>query len=171
MSAEEETPVMDFNAFSLMNFKVKYTKEETADVLKWIEEEYKGDVREELTWWLAEYKFDEHIKGNQSYMTSNLVAGWMRNIDNARKDAFCSACVLCDKDDEANQTIKMVWLIKGKELPKPLVEQELGFPLSDNCDFRTLDYDNADDRKILSDLLLWSDEIMGKKFLNGTLFK
>lgn len=119
----------------------------------------------------AEYKHDRTIKGNQVFMTTNLINGWFRDIDAARKDAFCSACVLSDKADDADQFIKMVWLIKGQELPKSLKEQELNIPLSDNCDFKKLDYSNPDDKKIIEDMLLWSDEIMGKKFHEGKLFK
>lgn len=50
---EEQEVQSDFESFSLMNFKFKYSNEDTPDVLKWIEEKYGDNEKENFSWWLA----------------------------------------------------------------------------------------------------------------------
>ncbi|XP_046849796.1 elongation factor 1-gamma-A-like [Xenia sp. Carnegie-2017] len=147
----------DFDAF-----KREYSNKDIATVA--IPYFWQHFDKENCSIWFCEYKYPEELK--RIFMACNLVSGMLQRIDGLRKIGFASMIIF---GEDYNISISGVWLFKG---------QKLGFDLSEDFqvdspsyEFRKLNPDNEDDRKLFNDYLLGEGEFGGKVVNQDKVFK
>lgn len=135
------------------------------NTIRWLWENFDGN---DSVFYDAVFNDNADLKGNQLFMTLNLINGFWRPLEKLHKNGFASAVILGDKD---NQELHMLWLFKGQGLPEDITQAELGIPFAERFTMTKLDHNDEKTRKDINDYLLWSSEIKGKTFLDGKIFK
>lgn len=114
--------------------------------------------------WYCEYKYPAEL--GLVFMTSNLIGGMFQRIEKLRKNAFGSMCVFGENNDNL---IAGVWMWKGTGLPFPLcTDWTTDY---ESYDWKKLDIDNVEDKKLITDMFMHEGSIKGKKFNQGKIFK
>ena len=92
--------------------------------------------------------------------------GMFQRLDRMRKNAFGSMILF---GDDNNSSISGIWVWRG---------HELAFPLSDDWqidyesyDWKKLDADAPETKKLVEEYFKWSGDFGGKKFNQGKIFK
>jgi elongation factor 1-gamma len=114
--------------------------------------------------WYCEYKYPQEL--GLVFMTSNLIGGMFQRIEKLRKNAFGSMCVFGENNDNL---IAGVWMWKGTGLAFPLCSDWTTD--YESYDWRKLEIDNAEDKKLITDMFMHEGSIKGKKFNQGKIFK
>lgn len=172
--AEEEDPAlaepkqndpfaeMPKGTFNMDEFKRTYSNNDTLTVA--LPYFWKHFEKEFYSLWYCEYKYSDELQ--QVFMSSNLIGGMFQRIEKLRKNAFASMCVFGENN---SNTIAGVWFWKG---------QELAFPLCpdwttdyESYEWRKLNPDDENDKKLVNNFFLWEGEVNGKKFNTGKIFK
>lgn len=148
--------------FNMDEFKRTYSNNDTLTVA--IPYFWQHFEKEFYSIWYCEYKYANELA--QIFMSSNLIGGMFQRIERLRKNAFASMCVWGENN---NNTIAGVWFWKG---------QELAFPLCpdwttdyESYEWKKLNPDDENDRKLVNQFFLWEGELGGKKFAAGKIFK
>jgi len=148
--------------FNMDEFKRTYSNNDTLTVA--IPYFWQHFEKEFYSIWYCEYKYANELA--QVFMSSNLIGGMFQRIERLRKNAFASMCVWGENN---NNTIAGVWFWKG---------QELAFPLCpdwttdyESYEWKKLNPDDENDRKLVNQFFLWEGEVGGKKFSAGKIFK
>lgn len=92
----------------------------------------------------------------------------MQRLDKMRKNAFGSMCLF---GEDNNNNISGVWFWRGHELAFKLHEDwQVDY---ESYEWKKLDPDNADHKKLISDYLMQSEEwsVGGLKYNQGKIFK
>lgn len=159
--ATDPFAAMPKGTFIMDEFKRTYSNQELSESLPYL---WKNFDKENYSMWYCEYKYPEELK--LTFMTSNLVGGMFQRLDKLRKNAFASMCVWGENN---NNTIAGVWFWKG---------HELAFPLSpdwtidyESYEWRKMNVDDENERKLANQIFSWEGEIKGKKFVDGKIFK
>ncbi|XP_074597540.1 elongation factor 1-gamma [Brevipalpus obovatus] len=120
--------------------------------------------KENFSIWFCEYKYPEEL--SLVFMTCNLITGMFQRLDKMRKWAFGS--MLLFGEDHKN-SISGVWVWRG---------QDLAFKLSpdwqvdyESYDWKKLDPDAPETKKIVDEYFRWEGDFGGKKFNQGKIFK
>jgi elongation factor 1-gamma len=144
------------------DFKKVYSNNDTKTVA--LPYFYKNFDKENYSLWYAEYKFPEELK--LAFMSCNLVTGMFQRLDRMRKHAFGSVIVF---GEDNKSTISGVWFWRG---------HDLAFTLSDDLqidyesyNWRKLDPDSAETKKLVDEYFAWEGDFGGKKFNQGKIFK
>jgi len=153
---------MPKGTFIMDEFKRVYSNEDT--LTKAIPYFWSHFEKDYYSMWVCEYKFPKELA--MTFMSSNLVGGMFQRIERLRKNAFGSMCVFGENN---NNTIAGVWFWKG---------QGLAFPLCsdwttdyESYEWRKLNPDDENDKKLVNQFFLWDGEFKGKKFVDGKIFK
>jgi elongation factor 1-gamma len=153
---------MPKGTFVMDDFKKVYSNEDTATkAIPWFWEHFD---KENYSIWHCEYKFPEEL--TLVFMSCNLITGMFQRLDKMRKNAFGSMCVF---GTDNKSTISGIWIWRG---------HELAFKLSDDWqvdyesyDWKKLDPNSEETKKMVSEYFLWEGEFGGKKFNQGKIFK
>jgi len=153
---------MPKGTFNMDEFKRTYSNNDTLTVA--IPYFWKHFEKDFYSLWYCEYKYADELQ--QVFMSSNLIGGMFQRIEKLRKNAFASMCVFGENN---NNTIAGVWFWKG---------QGLAFPLCpdwttdyESYEWRKLNPDDENDKKLVNNFFLWEGEVKGKKFNAGKIFK
>lgn len=159
--AEKPKPknALDFlppSKFNLDEWKRFYSNNETRPVaLNFLWEKFD---KEGFSWWRVEYKFNEQL--TKLFMTANLLSGFFNRLEEARKYAFGSMCIL-GKDNDSR--ICGYFIFRGLDLPEMVRE----CPDFDSYSFTKVNHENLDTRKDIDHYLAWDIP----EFAEGKIFK
>lgn len=143
-------------------FKRTYSNNDTATVaIPYFWQHFEKDF---YSIWYCEYKYADEL--TQVFMTSNLIGGMFQRIEKLRKNAFASMCVFGEAN---NNTIAGVWFWKGQELVFPLCPDWTTD--YESYEWKKLNPDDENDKKLVNNFFLWEGEVKGKKFNCGKIFK
>jgi len=153
---------MPKGTFNVDEFKRTYSNQDTATVaIPYFWQHFEKDF---YSLWYCEYKYASEL--TQVFMSSNLIGGMYQRLEKLRKNAFASMGVFGENN---NNTIAGVWFWKG---------QGLAFPLSpdwttdyESYEWRKLNPEDENDKKLVNNFLLWEGDVGGKKFNSGKIFK
>merc|ERR1711976_580016 len=149
--------------FVMDNWKKVYSNEDTDTVA--VPYFWKNLDKENYSAWYGEYKYPEDLQ--MIFMTCNLVAGMFQRLDRMRKHAFGSVCVF---GEDNKNTISGVWVWRGHDLAFDLhPDLQIDY---ESYDWRKMDPDSEEDKKIINEYLLWEGDFGGKKNpADGRVFK
>jgi elongation factor 1-gamma len=82
--------------------------------LPWLWEKFDN---EGYSMWFCEYKYNDEL--TKTYMTANLVSGFLQRMDSMRKYAFGQMNIY---GPENKQNLTGFWIIRSKEIPKAMLE-------------------------------------------------
>lgn len=148
--------------FNLEEFKRIYSNSDTKTVA--LPHFWKNFDKKNYSIWLSTYKYPEELK--LTFMSCNLITGMFQRLDAMRSIAFASVIVF-GKDNKS--TISGLWIWRGQELPftlSPELEEDY-----ESYDWKKLDPDDEDTKKIITEYLSWEGEFDGKTFNQGKIFK
>ena len=153
---------MPKGTFNMDEFKRTYSNNDTVTVaLPYFWQHFE---KEFYSMWFCEYKYANEL--TKTFMTSNLIGGMFQRIERLRKNAFGSMCVFGEDNDN---TIAGVWFWKGQELAFPLCPDWMTD--YESYEWRKMNPDDENDRKLLNQFFAWDGEYKGKKFCVGKIFK
>jgi len=148
--------------FDMDAFKRTYSNEEKI-AIPYFWEKFEPE-KANYSIWYCEYKYPEELE--MTFMSCNLIGGMMQRLDKMRKYAFGSM-ILFGEDNKS--TISGVWFWKG---------QGLAFELHDSLtvdyevyDWKKLDPDSEETKKMVSEYFLLEGDFGGKKFNQAKIFK
>lgn len=147
-------------SFSLHKFKDVYSNNDTRkEALPWL---WENLDKEGFSFYHCDYKFNDTL--TKSFFALNLIGGFYQSLGNFNKYCFASCCVFGSDND---LQVAGVFLVRGKDLPRELAEE------GENFDWKPLNPDNEDDKKLIEDFFAWDGEFGGKykKFNSGKVFK
>jgi len=148
--------------FVMDEFKRVYSNEDTAT--KAIPYFWQNFDKEANSIWYCEYKYPEEL--TLVFMSCNLIAGMYQRLDKMRKNAFGSMCLF---GSDNNSTISGIWIWRGQELAFPLSEDwQIDY---ESYEWKKLDPNSEETKKIVNEYLLWEGDFGGKKFNQGKIFK
>jgi len=143
-------------------FKRVYSNEDTAT--KAIPYFWQNFDKENYSIWHCEYKYPEEL--TLVFMSCNLIAGMYQRLDKMRKNSFGSMCLF---GTDNNSTISGLWFWRGQDLAFLLApDWQTDF---ESYEWKKLDPNSEETKKIVSEYLLWEGDFGGKKFNQGKIFK
>jgi len=145
--------------FILDDWKRFYSNEETENALRYLWENYD---HEGYSVWFGEYKYPED--NQKIFMTLNLVGGYLQRLEGVRKYGFGSIIIF---GEEPRLEIGSCFILRGKEVPPEMLE----VPDHESYSWRRGDTKNEADKKLINDYFAWSENVGGKKFNQGKIFK
>eukprot|EP00243_Klebsormidium_subtile_P004216 TRINITY_DN18033_c0_g1_i1.p1 TRINITY_DN18033_c0_g1~~TRINITY_DN18033_c0_g1_i1.p1 ORF type:complete len:419 (+),score=154.60 TRINITY_DN18033_c0_g1_i1:161-1417(+) len=115
--------------------------------------------------WFCEYKYTE--ENTASFMTMNKVSGFLQRMDFVRKHAFAKMAILEEKAGGPFH-ISGVWLFRGTEIPKQVLDESYDMEL---YDWAKVDVNDTKQKERVNDLLEEPDTIDGKTVVEVKCFK
>ena len=150
------------STFVLDAFKRSYSNEDTEKVA--IPHFWTNFDKENWSIWYGEYKFPQEL--TLAFMSCNLISGMFQRLEKLKKNAFASVCLF---GTDNNSTISGVWVWRGQELVFPLSEDwQVDY---ESYDWKKLDADSDETKKIVKEYFMWEGDFGGKKFNQGKIFK
>jgi len=159
-NAEEEAPrkpkfPMDLLPPSPMDldaWKRCYSNEDTRSVA--LPYFWKNYDREGYSLWFCKYKYEVEYK--QVFQVANLVGGMLQRMEHLHKYGFGSMLIF---GNEFPFEIAGVWMFRGHNFNDVMGQVDD----AELYDWRELNIDNADDRKLIEDYFAWDGELGGQK--------
>jgi elongation factor 1-gamma len=146
--------------FVLDDWKRTYSNEDTrSKALPWLWENFDA---EGFSIWFGDYKYNDECK--KTFMTANLLGGFIQRLDKLRKYGFGSLIIF---GDEPNLSVSVVFLFRGKDIPAEMNECDD----SEHYTWRKADTNDAATRELINDFFAWDGSFGGKKFNQGKIFK
>lgn len=118
---------------------------------------------EGYTLWFCDYKYND--ENMVPFVTMNKVSGFLQRMDLARKYAFAKICIL---GESAPFKIKGVWLFRGKDFPKMVLDECYDVEL---YDWTKVDLADETQKERVNAYFEEPDEIEGEKLLEAKCFK
>lgn len=167
-SAPKKAPnaldLLPASKMSLDGWKVCYSNNDTRTVaVPYLWENFDADG---WSLWLMEYKYNKEL--TKTFMTANLVGGFIQRLDPIRKYGFASFVMFGVEND---MSIGGVFMIRGNELPDILKDVDD----VETYDWKKVDIKSEADRAAVADFLCWEGEFAGrtgnKTIYGGKVFK
>ena len=153
--AEEAAPAKP--QFVLDEWKRVYSNEEVTVSIPWFFEHFD---KEGYSIWFAKYKHE--LNQPMKFMCMNLVGGMFQRLERCIKIGFGSVLVF---GNSKPFEIEGVWVFKGTELPKELLDCDD----TELYDWRRLDTEA--DKELISEFLAWEGKFNGRSNFDGKIFK
>jgi len=115
--------------------------------------------------WRGDYRYNNEL--TMVFMSCNLVGGMFQRLDKLNKNAFASACVFGENN---NNTISSIWVFKGHQLAFDLNEDwQVDYS---SYEWKKLDPNDAETKKMVEQYWKWEGcDKDGRKFNQGKIFK
>jgi len=146
------------------DWKRTYSNEETRPVaLPWLWQHYDP---EGYSIYFCEYKYNKELE--KSFMTANLVSGFLQRLDKLRKYAFGSMIIFGgDSDSE----VSGCWLFRGKDVPLEMSECDD----AEHYEWKKANVDDPQTKELNQDYFAWDSTTSfgGKRlpFNQGKIYK
>ena len=149
-------------SFVMDDWKKEYSNTDTlTKALPWFWENF-DPVNYSV--WFCEYKFPEELR--LGFMSGNLIGGMFQRLDRLRKYGFGNMLLF---GTDNNSTISGVWIWRGQDLAFELSEDlQVDY---ESYDWKKLDYNSEEAKKLITEYWAWEGEFGGKKFRLGKTFK
>jgi elongation factor 1-gamma len=148
--------------FILDEWKRTYSNEDTrGTAIPWF---WNNLDKEGYSIWFSDYKYNEELE--KTFMTANLISGFLQRLDKLRKYAFGSLIIF---GEEPKLSVSGVWVFRGKEIPEEMLE-------CDDAEHYNWTQANLEDnatKELINDYFAWDGSFGGKTqpFNQGKVFK
>jgi len=116
---------------------------------------------------ICEYKDFEELKGKKLYLVRNLANGMkQRAQDLCSKNSF--GTILITGTEDADQTIKILWLFESKSVPKIVVDELSDY---DSFTWRAVNWKKDSDKKEIEAFLHQDQPIAGLQVIDNRVFR
>jgi len=115
--------------------------------------------------WFADYQYN--AENTVSFMTANLVSGFLQRLEDWRKYAFGSVVMLGKDEDTAPFNVHGVFIFRGKEFPAALKSD---VPDAEYYTWRQANVAEEADRKAV-EARFYADDVDGQHVLERKYFK
>jgi len=130
--------------FVMDEWKRTYSNEDTRPVaLPWLWQNYDP---EGYSFWFCEYKYNKELE--KSFMTANLVSGFLQRLDKLRKYAFGSIIIF---GGDGDSEVAGCWLFRGKDVPLEMNECDD----AEHYDWKKANVDDAQVKEVVNDFFAW----------------
>lgn len=113
--------------------------------------------------WFCDYKYNE--ENSVSFVTLNKVGGFLQRMDLARKYAFGKMLVI---GSEAPFKVKGLWLFRGKEIPKFIMDEVYDMEL---YDWKEVDINDEAQKERVNQMIEDQEPFEGEALLDAKCFK
>ncbi|RAL42985.1 hypothetical protein DM860_009767 [Cuscuta australis] len=113
--------------------------------------------------WFCDYKYNE--ENSVSFVTLNKVGGFLQRMDLARKYAFGKMLVV---GSEAPFKVKGLWLFRGKEIPKFIMDEVYDMEL---YDWKEVDINDEAQKERVNQMIEDQEPFEGEALLDAKCFK
>ncbi|KAH6946626.1 hypothetical protein HPB50_014228 [Hyalomma asiaticum] len=147
--------------FSIEDFKRCYSNESETVSIPYFWEKFD---KEHYSIWYSEYKYPDEL--TQVFSSWTLISRMFRRLDKMRKHAFASVIIF---SEGKKNSISGIWVWRGHELAFELSEDwQADY---ESYDWKKLDPDAPETKKLVDEYLKWDGDFNGKKFNQGKIFK
>jgi len=130
--------------FILDDWKRVYSNEDTrGKAIPWFWENYDS---EGYSIYFGDYKYNDECK--KTFMTANLLGGFVQRLDKLRKYGFGSLIIF---GDEPSLEVSVCFLFRGKEIPPEMTECDD----AEHYNWRKADTNDAATRELINDFWAW----------------
>merc|ERR1712024_284065 len=153
---------MPKGSFDMEEWKRFYSNNDEPESVAWFWEHFE---HENYSIWRGDYKYNDEL--TMVFMSCNLVGGMFQRLDKLNKNAFGSACVFGENN---NNSISSIWVFKGHKLSFDLNEDwQTDYS---SYEWNKLDPADPETRKMADQYWKWEGEDKeGRKFNQGKIFK
>ncbi|KAG9145891.1 hypothetical protein Leryth_019568 [Lithospermum erythrorhizon] len=113
--------------------------------------------------WFCDYKYND--ENTVSFVTLNKVGGFLQRMDLARKYAFGKMLII---GSEAPFKVKGLWLFRGKEIPKFIMDEVYDMEL---YDWKEADINDEEQKELVSQMIEDHEPFQGEALLDAKCFK
>ncbi|GAB4846807.1 hypothetical protein Ancab_025812 [Ancistrocladus abbreviatus] len=113
--------------------------------------------------WFCDYKYNE--ENTVSFVTLNKVSGFLQRMDLARKYAFGKMLVI---GSEPPFKVKGLWLFRGPEIPKFILDEVYDMEL---YDWRKVDISDEEQKERVNQMIEDHEPFEGESLLDAKCFK
>ncbi|GAA0164407.1 hypothetical protein LIER_20057 [Lithospermum erythrorhizon] len=113
--------------------------------------------------WFCDYKYND--ENTVSFVTLNKVGGFLQRMDLARKYAFGKMLII---GSEAPFKVKGLWLFRGKEIPKFIMDEVYDMEL---YDWKEADINDEEQKELVSQMIEDHEPFYGEALLDAKCFK
>jgi len=146
--------------FVMDDWKRVYSNEDTrGKAIPWFWENFDA---EGYSVYFGDYKYNDECK--KTFMTANLLGGFIQRLDKLRKYGFGSLIIF---GDEPNLEVSVCFLFRGKDIPQEMIECDD----SEHYNWRKADTNDPATRELINDFWAWDGSFGGRKFNQGKIFK
>jgi len=143
-------------------WKRTYSNEETRPTaLPWL---WKNFDKEGYSFWQSEYKFNSELV--KTFMTANLVSGFLQRLDKLRKYAFGSMIIF---GEDGSLEVSGVWMFRGLNVPEEMTECDD----AEVYNWKKLNHEEPEIKELIEDFFAWDGKFGGrtKQFNQGKIYK
>eukprot|EP01118_Nematostelium_gracile_P018781 TRINITY_DN847_c0_g1_i1.p1 TRINITY_DN847_c0_g1~~TRINITY_DN847_c0_g1_i1.p1 ORF type:complete len:419 (+),score=152.92 TRINITY_DN847_c0_g1_i1:1264-2520(+) len=148
--------------FILDEWKRTYSNEETRPTaLPWF---WNNLDKEGYSVWFCDYKYNDELE--KTFMTANLISGFLQRLDKLRKYAFGSMIIF---GEDPKLSVSGVWLFRGKEIPEEMTECDD----AEHYNWTQANLEDSAQKELINDYFAWDGTFGGKTqpFNQGKVFK
>jgi len=146
----------------LDEWKRTYSNEDTrSKALPWLWEHFD---KEGYSFWSCDYKYNAEL--TKSFMTANLVSGFLQRLDKLRKYAFGSMIIF---GQDGDLEVSGAWMFRGQDIPEEMGECDD----AEHYDWKKIDHEDVKVREFIQDYFAWDGKFGGKTkpFNEGKIYK
>lgn len=148
--------------FIMDDWKRTYSNEDTrSKALPWF---WENLDREGYSVWFCDYKYNGEL--TKTFMTANLISGFLQRLDKLRKYAFGSLLMF---GQDGDLEVSGCWLFRGKEMPEEMTECDD----AEHYNWKQANLDDSATKELINDYWAWDGSFGGKTkhFIEGKTFK
>lgn len=148
--------------FIMDDWKRTYSNEDTrSKALPWF---WENLDKEGYSVWFCDYKYNAELE--KTFMTANLISGFLQRLDKLRKYAFGSMIMF---GNDGDLEVSGCWLFRGKEIPEEMSECDD----AEHYNWKKADIEDAATKEIIQDFWAWDGKFGGriKAFNQGKIYK
>ncbi|GAA0157873.1 hypothetical protein LIER_15041 [Lithospermum erythrorhizon] len=113
--------------------------------------------------WFCDYKYND--ENTVSFVTLNKVGGFLQRMDLARKYAFGKMLII---GSEPPFKVKGLWLFRGKEVPKFIMDEVYDMEL---YDWKEADINDEEQKELVNQMIEDHEPFEGEALLDAKCFK
>jgi elongation factor 1-gamma len=146
----------------LDDWKRTYSNEDTRGVaLPWL---WQNFDKEGYSFYLCDYKYNKEL--TKSFMTANLVSGFLQRLDKLRKYAFGTMIIF---GEDGDLEVSGCWMWRGQNIPEEMSECDD----AEHFEWKKIDTEDPKVRELIGDFFAWDGNFGGRrlKFNQGKVYK
>jgi len=147
--------------FIMDDWKRTYSNEETRSVA--LPYFWNNLDKEGYSVWFCDYKYNNELE--RTFMTANLISGFLQRLDKLRKYAFGSMIIF---GNDGNLAVSGAWLFRGKEIPEEMTECDD----AEHYNWKQANLEDPATKELVNDYFAWDGSFGGKSlaFNQGKIF-
>jgi len=136
--------------FIMDEWKRTYSNEETRPkALPWF---WDHVDKEGYSVWFSDYKYNHELE--KTFMTANLISGFLQRLDKLRKWAFGSLIIF---GNDGDLEVSGCWLFRGKEVPEEMTECDD----AEHYTWKQASLEDPETKELINDYWAWDGKFGG----------